>query len=345
MKAARRQELKSNDLAESLEELREFLRTYGNYVFGGLVVIALVVVAYVYNTRSAQQARLEATRQLRTLPITTDEEVRDSVQKLTSLAADAKDETVVLEALRRRAQMSIQRAHAAEDGTPSAEFLDMAAAAYQEMLDRFGSNPVDLGVALIGLATIEEDRFVLDNDPSHQAKAKSYLERVRDSEQLTGTPFQSVALDRLNALDRTFVAVALFEPPPVPSATALPSVVPPSPPPAQITATPGQPASPADAQAAAPKPAAKKAKKPKRRGRKPPLLRPVPAEEVPIGVREQLNKRLDRLEEKKRREREAKEAEKTGKKKAEPADDSTEDQDEENKPAEGDDASDADGDN
>lgn len=357
MKTARRQELKTNDLAQSLEDFREFLRNHGSYVVGAVVVVALVVLAYVYNTRSTQQATRDATQQMRSLPFDTDDNVRDSVKKLADLAADTKDDALVLESLRRRAQISMSRAHAAEDGTPSAEFLDLAMDAYQQILDRFGSNPVDFGMALFGLATIEEDRFVLDNDPAHKENVRGYLERVRDNEPLTGTPFQTVALERINALDRTFVTVAMnvgIVAPPIgpPLLGQGPATTPgaASPPPtdtlgaagkqtvvpAPIESPPDTPETVAAQPAKAPPTAAsqagpKKDKKGKiKRGRRrAPKLRPVGPDEVPLEVREQLERRMDKLEEQERQKREAKEAKKKAKKKAKPADDSKQDDDQE----------------
>jgi hypothetical protein len=211
MKATRRQELKTNELALFLKDVREFLSTYGNYFVGGLVVIALIALGYVYMTRSAAQALADARREISSLPFATDDEVRDSVAKLKRLASENDSETLILDALRRRAVMAMNRAHAADDGTPSSEFLDMARDAYEEMLQRFPDRHLDLGAALIGLATIEEDLFILDDDLAHKEEARGFLERIRDNANLNGTPFQTIALERLNALDQTFVQVVMVD--------------------------------------------------------------------------------------------------------------------------------------
>ena len=218
MKTTRRQDLKSNELAQFLEDAREFFRTYGNYVVGAVAVVALVLLGYVYMARSAAQALADATQQMRSLPFDTDQEVRDSVAKLRQLAAENEDEGFAIDALRRRAGMAMNRAHAAADGTPSREFLDMARAAFEEMLQRHPDRALDVGAALIGLATIEEDLFILDDDLAHKEAARRFLEQVRDDQDLNGTPFQTIALERLNALDETFVQVVMVEKPVVPAA-------------------------------------------------------------------------------------------------------------------------------
>ncbi len=215
MKATRRHELKSNELAQFLEDARDFFSKYGNYFVGGLVVIALIVLGYVYMTRSAEQALADATREMRSLPFATDDEVRDSVGKLIRVASENEDQVFIPETLRRRASMAMNRAQAADDGTPSAEFLEMARAAYQEVIERYPGRSLDVAAALIGLATIEEDFFILDDDLAHKDACRGFLEQIRDNAELNGTPFQTVALERLNALDRTFVQVVMVDAPPV----------------------------------------------------------------------------------------------------------------------------------
>jgi len=209
MKTARRQELRSNELAQYLEELRDFLRRYGNYVIIGVVVIAAILLVWIYQKRSASEALTEAIKQMRAMPSSTDEEVRSSVEKLERLASESDNEGLVIQTLRRRAAMAMRRAHAAEDGKPSIEFLDLAEAAYQGTLDRFPNRPLDVGVTLCGLASIEVDRFVLDSDPAHKEAARRYLQRIRDDVQLTGTPIVSVALARLNTLDEAFLPIVI----------------------------------------------------------------------------------------------------------------------------------------
>ncbi len=240
MKATRRQELKSNELAQTLEEIRDFLRRYGNYLgIGGAVVLALVAVWF-FQARSAGAARTAAFQQMARLPYTTDDEVRSSIETLKTLATETTDTPFVIQSLRVRALMAVGRAQAAPDGTPAAEFLDLAEAAYQEMLDRYPERHLDIAQALCGLGTIEEDRFVLDGALSHREKARAYLERIRDGAQYAGLPVVSVALDRLNALDETFTTIVLA-PAPVTAAPGSQAPIGPVPLPTPTTFTPGQP--------------------------------------------------------------------------------------------------------
>ncbi|MCP4251042.1 MAG: hypothetical protein GY778_28730 [bacterium] len=240
MKATRRQELKSNELAQTLDDIRAFLRRYGNYLgIGGAVVLALLAVWF-FQSRSAGAARTAALQQMTRLPFTTDEEVRSSIKTLQTLATETTDAPFVIQTLRWRALMAVSRAQAAPDGTPAPEFLDLAEEAYQEILDGYPERHLDVAQALCGLATIEEDRFVLDGDLSHRDQAQAYLERLRDGAEYAGLPMVSVALDRLNASEETFTTIVLA-PAPVTAAPDSQAPVGPVPLPTPITVTPGQP--------------------------------------------------------------------------------------------------------
>lgn len=220
MKSHRRQELRTNELAQTIEQAKQFFEKNGNYVVGGLVVIAVIALGYVYVQRSAQQQLADARRQMTTLPLDTDEDVRESISTLKVLVSENDDPQFERQALRRQAYMAMSRAGAAEDGTPSREFLEMAQEAFQSLLERHGEKPLDAGAALMGLATVEEDLFVLDRDPAHKEKAREYLERIANDASFNGTPYQTIALERLNTLDETFIQVALVDAPagPPPSA-------------------------------------------------------------------------------------------------------------------------------
>ena len=56
MKAERRQELKTNDLAQMIEDARQFFRNWGSYLVGGVAVIVLVV-AFALAPRLADNRR------------------------------------------------------------------------------------------------------------------------------------------------------------------------------------------------------------------------------------------------------------------------------------------------
>ena len=95
---------------------------------------------------------------------------------------------------------------------PDPTLTTWAERAFQDLLERFPNNPLGVGVALSGLATVEENRFVLDEDLSHKARAREYLVRIIDHELLAGMPFQRIAVDRRKSLDAVFSRVRLQYP-------------------------------------------------------------------------------------------------------------------------------------
>ncbi len=223
MKASRRQELRANELALTLEQLRDFARSYGNYLAIGAVVVAAIVLVWIFRQRSASEARTTAVKMMGSLTSSTDTEARDSINQLEDLLAETSDPDWAVQTLRRQAQVAMSRAKAADDGTPSAEFLSMAKKAYRQMLDRGAGRTLHLGAALCGLATVEEDEFILDGDAVHKEAARGYLQRIRDDAQFNGTPFQSLVLERLNQLDATFTVITLAPAPPPAALTPLPT--------------------------------------------------------------------------------------------------------------------------
>jgi hypothetical protein len=72
-----------------------------------------------------------------------------------------------------------------------------------------------VGLATLGLATVEENEYSLDRDPAHRQRAEELLNSVVENPLLTGMPFQALAVDRLKSLDSVFSEV-VFVPPSAP---------------------------------------------------------------------------------------------------------------------------------
>lgn len=253
MKTQRRQELRTNELAQMLDEAREFFQRWGSYVVGGVLVVVVLVALIVYRAKAAEQALSDAWTQLSELQRNAfftqsrekrrDDEIELGFTGLEELAAQAKDPALVFEALSSKGRIAEQLSMMAEAGV-DAHYLDEAEEAYQVLRDRLPENALAVAVALTGLVNVEADRFVLDGDPSRKDEARRMLEQLAGEPRFNLTPFQMAAADRLNQLDAVFRPVELAPAPePEPVATA-PLMGPPAPlegPPA-----PGQPALRAD---------------------------------------------------------------------------------------------------
>ncbi len=223
MKAHRRQELKENDLAHFLQETRSYLQEKGSRVLAGAAVIVVVALLAWMVTQSRRRAQVGAWERLGALQIDDAEGLKESLPELRSLADAASDDALGLMVRSKWGEAALRLASAASDNWEKTKHNEDAAAAFESLQERFPDNPLALGVALCGLATVEENRFVFTGEASHQGRAKAYLEQIRDDPRLNGTPFKSQALDRLNLLNETFTTVT-FEP------LLLPEEGPPAPP-------------------------------------------------------------------------------------------------------------------
>ncbi|MCP4590252.1 MAG: hypothetical protein GY842_05890 [bacterium] len=218
MKTERRQELRSNDLARILDDSREFLRAWGSYLVGGIVIVVVLVAFVAYRSRAAGQDlrdswdRLREARQKSFLTQSgekrTDAEINSGFESLDQLAEGVTDGDLLFEVLVTQAQVAVQLSRMGPGGTDSG-YLDRAENAYVKLRDRLAANPLAVATALDGLVAVEADRFVADSDPAHKENARRDLERLRDDSRFANTPFQRAALDRLNRLDEVFRPVEL----------------------------------------------------------------------------------------------------------------------------------------
>ena len=166
MKAERRHELKESDLAHIIEQVRGFLTEHGKRL-GMIVIAAAVVVAVVGITvRSKATTREEAWLRKNTLRFGTVEAGKKSLTTLRSMTLQATDDAFVLAGLIDLGRQALQLAQQVDD-PPDSELNEMARDAFERLLERFPSHPIAFGVAHVGLATVEGNRFSLDLDPIH----------------------------------------------------------------------------------------------------------------------------------------------------------------------------------
>lgn len=212
MKAARRHELRDNDLAHAIETGRAYLKDHGGRV--GLIVLAAVVtiVLVALSMRSRAAATEDAWRMRGELSFDDPEVGKESLEQLLAITNDATDEGFVLAGMMDQGVLALSLAGQGDD-PPDDGLNEMARGAFVRLLERFPDNPLAVGVAYCGLATVEENSFVLDGDPAHKERAREYLEAITvDNPALAPMPFFRMAQDRLENIEATFSPVA-FGPP------------------------------------------------------------------------------------------------------------------------------------
>jgi len=216
MKAERRHELRENDLAHALSVAREYLEQHSKQITV-VAVVALALFAFVsFALRSRAAAHEDVWRRKNELKFDGVTQGRQAVDGLLAMVGETSDERFALDGLLDAGRQALRLAREAPI-PPDRELNDRARRAFEELLRRFPGNSLAAGVAVSGLATVEENDFLLDRDPTHKERAREYLTRLSKDALFNGLPFQRLALDRLKTLDETF-SVIHFQPPALPPA-------------------------------------------------------------------------------------------------------------------------------
>jgi len=218
MKAQRRHELRENDLIHFLASARDYFQVHGGRV-GMVALLALAVFAVVTLTVRSRAAAMEDVwrrrSQLRFDDVATG---RESLEALRAMTAGVSDRSFILASLLEQGRQALRMSQQVPDA-PERELTEQAQKAFSELIDRFPGNPLALGVGLHGLTSVEENLFVIDDDPQHKERARAYLTRIIGDHALDGMPFQKLALSRRDTLDTTFTKTR-FHYPPAPEADA-----------------------------------------------------------------------------------------------------------------------------
>lgn len=257
MKQSRRHELKTNELAESLVQFKEWFNKYGNYVLGGVAAVVLIIGGASYYSRSEasrveqswseyrqiDQDFVKAAGTLQQGPLINPgqkEKLLDLFQRMEALANNAQDGALSSEAWRWIGDRRLMLASIYTSDQDIAEALTGAETAYTRAINADSERTFDVLAAKFGLATVYETTGAFD-------KARKIYEEVAAREDPETTVQQKMASKKLKNFDRLRIPVVLAAAPEPPASQ--PSATPP------IQKTPA--ASAPSAASAASKPAPK----------------------------------------------------------------------------------------
>lgn len=220
MKTKRRQELKSNDLAQMLDDLRDSFNRWGVYILGGVAVV-LVVYAITTSITSARVAQVDSAYDelLESTQIApggirkSDQDILQNLEKMKRLAAESNDPEFKLEALIQRCEMALGLALTDPEG-PKMGFLESAKDGFETIIADYPKRRIYVGRAHHGMFQVLATMFSVDGDLTHKAEALKHLEAIRDDAAYAQTPLMAAALDRINQLDSLFVPVTFPKAPP-----------------------------------------------------------------------------------------------------------------------------------
>jgi len=218
MKATRRQELKTNDLAAYIQQLRDYLREHGTrvIVIGVLLIVAVATVLYITQSRAQMlnngwNAYYNALRSEtdRTKPQSTE----DSILQWERVIATYDNSQIRAQAYWALVDLCMRRVADETDSSSRKKLLDKTEANCKVILKEYSSNVTLYASALNTLAAIEQDRFLYDpnHNLEHKTKAREYLQRILEDDVFLGSPFRTEVRVRLDDFDRLWTAVELAE--------------------------------------------------------------------------------------------------------------------------------------
>lgn len=218
MDAERRHHLRENDLAHGLTVTRDFFEQHSKQITVVAVTALALFAIGSFVVRSRAESHEDIWRQKHELKFENAQMGLQSVDRLLSLANETSDQRFIMDALTEAGRQALRLAKEAPF-PPDRQLNDRARTAFEELMRRFPREPLALGVALTGLATVEENEYVLDHNLAHKEKAKQHLTRLSTEAQFAVLPFQRMGLDRLKNIDNVF-QLTEFAPPPPPEPAA-----------------------------------------------------------------------------------------------------------------------------
>jgi tetratricopeptide (TPR) repeat protein len=264
MKQTRRHELKQNELAHSLTELKEWLNKYVNYVIGAAVAVVAIIGIGSYSSKQRNekfergwadyQAAIDdyakaagtvgrgANASIPSNPAGMDQALKQ-MQLVADTYADNGDLTarsllwIGDQALR---QLATVQSGPSEGG--SLQLLGQAEKAYERVTMEFKDRPLDVAIAKFGLAAIAEERGQFD-------QAKKMYEEMSQWEGAELLPMANLAKVKLEEVDNYAKPVTFAAPPTprLPTTQPLTELIIPPAPTSPTSAPTTQPAIPASA--------------------------------------------------------------------------------------------------
>jgi hypothetical protein len=195
MKAARRKNLKTNELIQSIQEVVQAVRQYAGYIAVAAIALVLVVAVGLYWRYSQQQLLQQAWADVLMAAQPAGAAPVDRTQRLEQVAADHEGEHVGAVAELMLAGALLDEATfgpAASDATRRDELFGRAERAYQHVAERYPDKLVPLGAALMGLANLAEQQH-------DWQQAQSRYQQILADKRLEVTPYRTLAARGLEA--------------------------------------------------------------------------------------------------------------------------------------------------
>ncbi|MCG3137176.1 MAG: hypothetical protein HJJLKODD_01019 [Phycisphaerae bacterium] len=221
MKSERRAELKTNDLSIYVDQMVHYVQNNTNKVILFAVLLVALVGALLFRSYTSEKWRLQGWQayygSMQALAAQQDDPQwgDKALAQLQLVASEYPSLPVAPRARLLNGALALQLANESDEVTLKKKYLDQARQSFLAILNVPGAALPFRAAALSSLVSVEQSAFVLDGDPAHSATAKGYLEQIKNGKEFTGTPYQTVALARLDEFERLWQKIDF--PPPAPT--------------------------------------------------------------------------------------------------------------------------------
>jgi hypothetical protein len=220
MKKSRRQELKTNELSEQLKAAYQWMNQHSNYLAGGLIVIAMVmVIGWVVHGRQlrAEQAAWNRYNDLRQAESVTQLDIDQADELIQEFQNDAELGPVVMGL---KADLLYEWAldlNPHEEQEQRVELLTQARKVSQQLIERFSDRPTVMAEARMRLAAVEESLYL--TDAGDKEKIRKLYEKLMENK---AGPYQALAKELLSTLDDRLAELELATTQPAEAVTTQP---------------------------------------------------------------------------------------------------------------------------
>lgn len=236
MKAQRRQELRANELVETLRQAREFLEKYGTYVAVVVVVVVVILGAFLWHRnseltehrrqwedyynleRDAVQFVVASLQGTESAGSDDFESLASRYKARASAASDPRVRLLLLEGLGDFCwAYAVNALDEGSDAELKARALEEANSAFEQITREFADDEWSIGKALMAQAVIAEEQGDFD-------RAEEFYRRILSAPESEGTSLGELAEEALVRVDDLREPIVFAPAPPPPEEPQEPAV-------------------------------------------------------------------------------------------------------------------------
>jgi len=208
MKTERRHDLKHNVLDNELAKIVDFFREYGNRIFWAVMILAALVLAFLFARTQIRKRNLETRREYLQLQVDRGPSIGEQIADWTDYADSTRNRKLAGLALVRAGDGNLDRFLTGGE-EPGETYLARAEDLYKRVLADFADQALPVAMAQLGLGTVALNRNDLD-------QARSHYQAVLAIRGASGTPVAAKARNLIEQLPSLAEPVAFVTPPPPP---------------------------------------------------------------------------------------------------------------------------------